>query len=31
MRAVRNVVTVVKSGRVIDAVAAQSALSIAPR
>jgi imidazolonepropionase-like amidohydrolase len=28
---VRNVVTVVKSGLVVDAVAAQSALSIAPR
>ena len=31
MRDVRNVVTVVKSGTVIDAVAAQAALSIAPR
>lgn len=31
MRDVRNVVTVVKSGTVVDAVAAQSALSIAPR
>jgi imidazolonepropionase-like amidohydrolase len=31
MRDVRNVVTVVKSGMVIDAVAAQGALSIGPR